>query len=160
MCNGDLGMYRVMPWSLPPIYGGQENTPKYEEPIASFGSTYITMANDHDQITIWLQLRDVIFNNKDLISSVSSDLKIPSSMTLEYLDSNGDRQTGTFSVNTDPISTTVYVPDSLVTLVYKYNVTSKPSNFSSGRDQSVPSYTLTKFTIYNSAGTAIQEISV
>lgn len=69
MCAGDLGMYRVMPWSYPPISGGSSGGFSPDDSGTGGGVSVLHSFRMGDDSTIWLY-------SVDGIGTTSNDLQI------------------------------------------------------------------------------------
>lgn len=165
MCNGDFGMYRVMPWALPPIQGGQENNVISQDPVISHGTVYVTgYASNPTSMKAYInvKLQNVVYANKDLIKSISSDFKPDSSgMTISYRNTADKYLTGTFIISSTNVNITS-VNDGDLWIQYVLNVSSGPGSWNSSGlpDTEAIGYSISKFTLYDSNGEVLQEIAL
>lgn len=90
MCNGDLGMYRVMPWAYPTIPGQSsggttvdptpEPTPIPKDPFDfsnvgfSMPSVKGSYSSPNSTVIIYLQVRNIVTNDTSNVSSVKFEL--------------------------------------------------------------------------------------
>lgn len=184
MCNGDLGMYRVMPWALPSIVGGSTNDPAVPASVVeSVGAPVVqSMAyrafssyNDEGQsippwkvdpgITVNIPIS---WNDKDAVSSVSCDFSLNGTVPLKmYLDKSGVKTL--FSLNrsnSNLISNWGYVGSDRLAFTFIYtgetydDSTGVTQYYQEGIALSSEYYTLTKIKFYDSSGNVIEEVSL
>ena len=183
MCNGDLGMYRVLPWSLPPILGGSAGgfvtDPGQGDPLAqaiislikpdkATVTQSVSLSNSGNSgsysatVTVKVIL-EATYANKDLIKSISSDFSAGTvSPTFTYKQMGmGNARSYTYSVV--PKLASFKVNDDSIELILKGTASGSISAASPTLDSapsSTVSYTLSTVNIHSLDGEIIQTLEV
>lgn len=184
MCNGDLGMYRILPWSLPPILGGSTGgfvtDPGQGDPLkqaiislkkpdkatvtqsVSMTNTGLNSAGYSATVTVKVIL-EATYANKDLIKSISSDFSAGTvSTTFSYKNAGtGSAISLTYSVV--PKLASYKVNDDSIELILKGTASGSVSAMNpsvSYAPSSTVAYTLSTVNVHSLDGEIIQTLEV